>query len=186
MLYHVSATPGLNLLEPRISTHGKAYVYAVDNLVTGLLFGAKKDDFDFMLYTNEEGIPVIYECYPNAFFSIYYEKRCSVYEVEEEGFLRGMTGWEPELVCEREVVVKREDRIENLYERLIYEELQGNLIANRFEDNQFYKKKISEHVVDRLIRFDLIEHMEKEDERGRTYYKEIITGLKSVMDGHLL
>ena len=39
MVYHVSATPGLAVLVPRRSSHGKAFVYAVDNLVTGLLFG---------------------------------------------------------------------------------------------------------------------------------------------------
>ena len=53
MLYHVSQHRGLTTLRPQISTHGNAYVYAVDNIVTGLLFGAKKDDFDFFIYTNE-------------------------------------------------------------------------------------------------------------------------------------
>lgn len=47
MLYHVSHTPGIAILEPRVSSHGKPYVYAIENLVTGLLFGVKKDDFDF-------------------------------------------------------------------------------------------------------------------------------------------
>lgn len=42
MLYHISNVHGLKILEPRISTHGQAYVYAVDNLTIGLLFGAKK------------------------------------------------------------------------------------------------------------------------------------------------
>ena len=40
MLYHVSSTQNIKVLEPRVSTHGKAYVYAIENLVTGLLFGA--------------------------------------------------------------------------------------------------------------------------------------------------
>ena len=35
MLYHVSSIPGIKVLEPRVSTHGKAYVYAIDNLATG-------------------------------------------------------------------------------------------------------------------------------------------------------
>jgi len=80
MLYHVSATPGLTVLTPRVSSHGKAYVYAIDNLVTGLLFGARHDDFDFLLDTDANGTPEIYECYPDAFRKVYQGKTCSVYE----------------------------------------------------------------------------------------------------------
>ncbi|MDF2588581.1 MAG: hypothetical protein K0S41_2422 [Anaerocolumna sp.] len=44
MLYHVSNIHGLNTLEPKVSTHGKAYVYALEDSVTGLLFGVRQDD----------------------------------------------------------------------------------------------------------------------------------------------
>lgn len=108
MLYHVSSTAGLKVLEPKTSSHGKAYVYAIENMVTGLLFGAKKDDFDFLLDEDECGNPVVYECYPNAFEKIYRGKCCSVYELEETDFKRGVTGWEPELVCDHEVPVQQE------------------------------------------------------------------------------
>lgn len=104
MLYHVSSTSGIKILEPRVSSHGKAYVYAIDNLVMALLFGAKHDDFDFLL-TEEEGKPTVYECYPNAFEKVYVGKSCAVYELKEDGFLSGMTSWEPELVCENKVEV---------------------------------------------------------------------------------
>ena len=66
MLYHISKTAGLKALKPQVSTHKKAYVYAVENLVTGLLFGSPHDDLDFMK-SEENGIPVIMECYPDAF-----------------------------------------------------------------------------------------------------------------------
>lgn len=52
MLYHVSQMPGIKILQPRESTHGKKYVYAINNMVTGLLFGAKQDDIDFIIYVN--------------------------------------------------------------------------------------------------------------------------------------
>ena len=92
MLYHVSHTRGITVLEPRVSSHGKPYVYAIENLVTGLLFGVKKDDFDFLLYTDDKGTPVLCECYPDAFQKKYEGQSCSVYEVKENGFLRGVTG----------------------------------------------------------------------------------------------
>ena len=65
MLYHISKIAGLKILKPQVSTHKKAYVYAIENVVTGLLFGAPHDDFDFII-SEENGIPVIMECYPNV------------------------------------------------------------------------------------------------------------------------
>ena len=56
MLYHVSEKPGLKVLRPHASSHGRAYVYAVDDLVTGLLFGAGHDDFDLYL-SNDAASP---------------------------------------------------------------------------------------------------------------------------------
>lgn len=182
MFYHVSQTAGIQVLTPRVSTHGKAYVYAVENPVTGLLFGTRHDDFDFII-SNHEDIPVVYECYPDAFHSVFYGKCCSVYEVREEGFQRGMTTWDAELVCEQEVPVVKETTINDLYSRLLTEEACGRLELYRYENSTEYKKRVSEHVVDRLIRFDAL-HLS--DERLQKHYGRIIAELKHIMDGHLL
>lgn len=184
MLYHVSSTPGITVLTPRVSSHGKAYVYAVDDLVTGLLFGAKHDDFDFLLSTDKGETPVVYECYPDAFCLVYQGKACSVYELKEDGFLRGMTSWDPELVCESEVAVESETVIADLYSRLLQEAASGKLILHRYSDSQEYRHLISEHIVDRLIRFDALDRLDT-DARFQKYYRAIIEELRSVMDGHL-
>ena len=185
MVYHVSSTPGITVLTPHVSSHGKAYVYAIDNLVTGLLFGVRHDDFDFRINTDENGKPAVYECYPDAFYSIYHGKSCSVYELKEDTFLRGMTSWSPELVSEAEVPVERETTIADLYERLLQEEAAGNLTIHKYTASPEYKKLISRHIVDRLIRFDALNHLET-DARFQKYYKQIILSLQSIMDGHLL
>ena len=187
MLYHVSRTSGLKILQPHVSTHKKAYVYAIDNPVTGLLFGTKQDDFDFIISTNEEGIPTVCECYPDAFRKVYQGKSCSVYEVSEKDFQRGMTSWDAELVCESEVAVVNVIIVEDLYERLLEEECKGTLEIHRYEFCDAYRKKIAVHIVDRLIRFevDLKKCIEKEG-RFSTYYKDIIEALLCVTDGHLL
>lgn len=182
MLYHISKTTGLKVLTPHISTHKKPYVYAIENVVTGLLFGAPHDDFDFII-SEKNGIPLIMECYPNAFQTIFKDKSCSIYEISEEGFLRGMTTWTPELVSENEVTVVREISVDDLYLRLLDEESKGNLIIRRYEDNADYKRIISEHIVDRLIRFGVLH---TEDERLRKYYGRLIDALQTIMDGHLL
>ena len=56
MLYHVSSKTGLKTIQLHISTHKKAYVYAIENMVTGILFGAKHDDFDFIISTDENNL----------------------------------------------------------------------------------------------------------------------------------
>lgn len=187
MLYHVSQITGLKTLRPNVSTHQKPYVYAVENMVTGLLFGAKQDDFDFIITTDDRLKPVVYECYPDAFSRIYQGKGCSVYAVHDSGFRRGMTSWEPELVCDHEVNVEQEIVIRDLYEKLMEEERAGNLEIHRYEYTDAYRKIISSHIVDRLIRFDIdLNNCAKTDKRFSEYYGQIIEALSSVMDGHLL
>ena len=187
MLYHVSPKTGLKTIQPHISAHKKAYVYAIENMVTGMLFGTKHDDFDFMIDTDENDIPIICECYPNALKNIFQGKSCSVYEVDDKGFQRGRTSWESELVSENEVEVRREIVIENLYEQLLKEEQNGKLKIFRYEFNDDYRKKVASHIIDRLFRFeiDMNNCMEK-DVRFATYYKDMIQALIDIMDGHLL
>ncbi len=185
MLYHVSKTTGLTVLEPQVSTHGKAYVYAIEDLITGLLFGAKKDDFDFLLNTTQNGLPEIFECYPDAFRSIYQGKSCSVYELKEDGFLRGMTSWTPELVCETPVTIEQEIAVPDLYHRLLQAEADGQLIIHRYRQDPEYKAFISRHIVDRLIRFHALDYI-KTDTRFQNYFGKIIKELQHIMDGHLL
>lgn len=187
MLYHVSPVTGLKTLKPHVSTHKKAYVYAIEDEVTGMLFGVHKDDFDFIISTDREGVSHVYECYPGAFQNTYQGKGCSVYKVEEEGFQRGMTTWSVELVCEKEVEVIDETVVEDLYQRLLEEEQKGRLRIHRYEFCDEYRERIASHVVDRIIRFgvDLDSCMER-DKRFATYYKGIVQALLSATDGHLL
>lgn len=114
-------------------------------------------------------------------------KSCSIYEVKDEGFQRGMTGWSSELVCENEAEVVNEIVIEDLYQRLLEEEQKGNLKIHRYDFCEEYRKKISSHIVDRFIRFEIdLNKCMEHDERFATYYKDIVLELSKVVDGHLL
>ena len=187
MLYHVSPIPGLKTLTPRVSTHGKAYVYAIENMVTGLLFGARQDDFDFNISTDSHDRPIIRECYPDAFRSVYQGKGCSVYVVADEGFERGKTSWEPELVSETEVPVLEEIVVPDLYDMLLEQEAQGRLTIRRYEHTDEYRRDIAAHIVDRLIRFDIdLAHAPETDQRFATHFRGVIEQLRSAADGHLL
>ncbi len=187
MLYHVSSKAGLKVIQPHISTHQKAYVYAIDNMVTGMLFGAKMDDFDFIISTDETDSPVVYECYPDAFKKVYQGKACSVYAVDDRGFQRGLTSWSPELVSEKEVKVVKEIAVEDLYQRLLSEEQNGTLKLVRYAFNDEYRKKIASHIIDRLFRFQIdLSHCMERDVRFATYYRDILQALVHIMDGSLL
>lgn len=186
IVYHVSDTSGIRVLQPRVSTHKRPYVYAIDNLVTGLLFGVRHDDFDFIISTDQEDRPVVYECYPDAFRQKYEGKSCSVYELSKEGFVRGATSWTPELVSEREAPVLREIVVPDLYSRLLEEEKQGNLLLYRYQDMPEYKKRIAVHVVDRLVRFDVLDGNWEGDIRFAKYFRPLIQGLLGFVDGRLL
>lgn len=187
MLYHVSPKRGLKTIQPHISTHKKPYVYAIENMVTGLLFGVKKDDFDFIILNDENDVPIVYECYPDALKKVYQEKTCSVYILEDNGFQRGMTSWRPELVCENEVEVIDEIVVDDIYKRLLEEEQNGKIKIHRYEYCDEYRKIIANHIVDRIIRFEIdINRIADQDERFSTYYKAIIQELIKITDGHLL
>ena len=91
------------------------------------------------------------------------------------------------MVCDKEVAVLNEIKVADLYERLIQEELLGNIKFYRYEFNDDYRKKISAHVVDRFIRFDIdLHNCLERDIRFSTHYKGIVEGLLNLMDGHLL
>ena len=187
MLYHVSPTAGLKKLTPRVSTHGTAYVYAIENMATGLLFGVRHDDFDFNVSTDSEDRPTICECYPDAFRTVYQGKGCSVYRVDDAGFERGRTNWEPELVCETEVPVLEEMTVPDLHEKLLELEAAGHLTIRRYEHTDEYRHFIAAHIVDRIIRFGIdLTHIVDSDPRFATHYQGIVNLLCSATDGHLL
>ena len=78
-LYHVSHVADLKVLEPRVSTHGKRYVYATKNLVVALLFGSHKSmgDLDGTYGGGSKGItPYFYEAFPGAFKRRFEETSC--------------------------------------------------------------------------------------------------------------
>lgn len=187
IVYHVSPTPGLKVLTPRVSTHGKPWVYAIESLAIGLLFGVRKDDFDFLITTEPGEPPTVYECYPGALQRVYQGKRCTVYELSGETFQRGMTTWSPELVSEEEVPVLREIPVPDLYQRLLDEEARGSLRLCRYSSEADYRKRIAEHVVDRMVRFELDPaSLTRTDPRFATHFKSLAEGLQALTDGHLL
>lgn len=174
MLYHASRQTGIKELIPQMSTHGKKYVYAISNRLTAILFGAPKDDFDILVYETN-GKPVIYECYPNALKKIYFEKSCSVYELNEDGFLLNQTNWESELVCEHTVPVVNEERIENIYEEIINSIQNGGCIFHEYSKNEEYQHFLQDEISERIRHFGITDEQMNADPRFELYFNSLLS-----------
>ena len=172
MLYHASETKGLKTLMPHISTHGKAYVYAVANRVAAVCFGAPKDDFD-LLMDECGGKTVLYECYPGALTRVYAGKSCSLYTLRDDGFLQGQTGWDAELVCEGAVDVLHEETIDDIYEYLMSAAKQGDCIINFYSDDEKYTEMLREELSERIGAFGISKEQMESDWRYQQYFSKI-------------
>ena len=173
MLYHASEQAGIRELIPQISTHGKRYVYAMNSRLTALLFGAPKDDFD-ILVDEAEGKPVIHECYPDALQKVYRGKSCSLYEVREDGFLSGQTGWDSELVCEHSVPVAAEERIENIYDEIADAIQSGACAFHAHSKDAGYQDFLREELSERIRDFGLTDAQMNADPRFKLYFHELL------------
>ena len=173
MLYHASERAGIRELVPRMSTHGRRYVYALSNRVTALLFGAPKDDFDILM-DEAEGKPAIYECYPDALKKVYWGKSCSVYAIREDGFLSGQTGWDAELVCEHSVPVVAEERIENLFDEIIDAIQSGACAFHAYSEDADYQNFLRDELSERIRSFGITEAQMDADPRFRLYFDELL------------
>lgn len=173
MLYHASITRGIKTLEPHVSTHGKAYVYAIRNQVTAICFGVPEDDFD-LLMDERDGKTVLYECYPDALKRVYSGKSCSLYTVKEDGFLQGRTGWDEELVSENSVDVLQEQIIPDIYKYLVYAATKGDCIINLFSNDEKHTSMLREELSERIKIFGLSKEQMNNDWRFQKFLSKTL------------
>lgn len=158
-LYHVTTIPNLKVLEPRVSTHGKAYVYATTNLEFSLLFGGKESagDFDGM-YGINDSTPFFYEAYEGALKRRFDGATCYIYEVDPSTFKEGKTPFTGEVVSESPVTVLSCKKIENLFDYLSELNAQSKINLHFFESTKEHTEIINDHISDRIIRFGILEN----------------------------
>ena len=173
MLYHASKIRGMRTIEPHISTHGKAYVYAIRNQVTAVCFGAPKDDFD-LLMDNQDGKTVLYECYPNAVERVYSGSSCSLYTIKEDGFLQGQTGWDEELVSENSVDVLQEQIIPDIYEYLLRATANEECKINLFSEDEEYISMLRDELSERIKIYGLSTKQMDSDWRFQMFLSKIL------------
>ncbi len=186
-LYHVSHVPNLTVLEPRVSTHGKSYVYATKNLTVALLFGSNKSMGDLDgIYGGGSGDrkPYFYEAYPGFFKRRFENVSCYIYEVEPTDFKEGKTSYSAEVVSEKPVKVLKCTKVENLEMTLLDLSKKGELDLRFYEkDNPVYVEVINKHIKDRIDRYKILEDKEKYKYKFcKDFFPEIVMQLENELN----
>lgn len=144
-IYHVSKTPNLKVLEPRICSHGKAYVYASFHNETALLFGGGLwSDWDLIYKRNyETGKLTLSETYEGALKKIFDKRNCFIYQVEDSGFKEGQTQMWDEIVSENPTKVLNQKQVVNLFQ---YLKKLDKISLEFYENSQSYQIKVKKHI----------------------------------------
>lgn len=117
-VYHASQQQGLTLIEPRVGTHGQAWVYAARDLVIASIFLGQHHDF--ILASGLTGdMPYICERFVGAFDRAKANVTASIYVLPGSSFQANRTGWEGDLISETAVVPLSETVIDDAKTHLL-------------------------------------------------------------------
>ncbi len=172
--YHCSYDREIEELEPKISSHGKAYVYATPNKSLALVFGVKGHN-DFWIhpcYNHENNTCTFIEMSPNALAKYYRNKRAYLYTVKRDEFTE-TTGWKGEICSPNPVKPLKVEYIEDLEQAILEEQKQGSLTVVPFEQRNNYGKNMDEFFAKR----DIIYLLKRNDEE---YSQRYIQHMKSL------
>lgn len=140
-VYHGSPVCGMEKAIPKISSHGKPYVYAAKKRIIATLFLERWNDFIFNLgTTNDNGIEIIQltERYENALYEVYGNKSGYLYTLDGTTFEEGKTSYSEEVVSEESVSVIRCEKIENILLEILNYEKQDKIKIFRFPERPSY------------------------------------------------
>lgn len=133
LVYHASPHGGLTELEPRVSTHGRSYVYATKSRALALVFSQKHDDYIFHAgYDDETDELSLTERIPGALETVFRGGRGFLYALDAARFQSGKTPWAPELVSESAEPVINCEEIGDCLAALLSCEARGELIVYRY------------------------------------------------------
>lgn len=189
--YHCSANGEIEEFEPKISSHGKAYVYATPNKSLALVFGVKghNDFWIHPLYNHENNTCTFIEMSPNALAKYYRNKRAYLYTVKRDEFTE-TTGWKGEICSPNPVKPLKVEYIEDLEQAILEEQKQGSLTVVPFEQRNNQGKNMDEFFAKRDIIYLLKRNDEEYSQRHIQYMKslenkEIFSFFKKELDFYL-
>ena len=120
-VYHGSQINDLKKLKKAKRTHNKEWVYATPHKAIAVIFICNKaGDLNYYLGSNgtkEEPI-ILVERKANMFKNIF-DISGSLYTLDARNFISGKTGWSAEVISEHDEEVLKEEKIKNVFEKLI-------------------------------------------------------------------
>jgi hypothetical protein len=124
--YHASKNQGLKTIEPRTSTHGVSWVYAMEKPEYCMMFLGNSSDI--IIQTGfTDGLPYLAERFLGALEYAYKDKEGSIYTLDGVDFKTGMTTFNHELVCDHACEVLEERKIEDALTEILQLESEGKL-----------------------------------------------------------
>ena len=151
----------IDKLDPHVSSHGEALVYAAKDRVTSLLFGSSKShgDLDGKI-EYKDGKPVFKEAYPGALKERFDRASCVLFEVDGQTFdpeLRefsnGTKLFDGEIVSRESVQVKKSTKVKNIYAEIMAAAERGEIEIQEYQrDNPEYVAEMEEHIKNTILR----------------------------------
>lgn len=138
IVYHGSPIGNLKVIYPHISTHGKNYVYATEYKEMAFIYMQHWNDFILNVSFGKDGILEITERYMGAIDELYKGKNGYLYELCSDNFVKGLTGFEGEMISDKEEMVIHGTYIDDALS--VIEELnkKGNIRIRYYPDKPDY------------------------------------------------
>lgn len=155
-VYHSSKIQNLKIIEPRVSTHGNSYVYAmISPEFSALFLGDSYDLINQIELSRDSKKLVIIERFKNSLEVGYKNFNGSIYTLSAENFKEGITGWKPELVSEYSEKVLSEEKIPDALDYILKLEKLGKINIYRYPNiSDFYTEKTwYEECIEKAVSF---------------------------------
>lgn len=149
-LYHASTIQGLHTIEPRVSTHGHAWVYAMGKPEYSLMFLGNHSDF-----INQIGFmgttPCIVERFEGALAYAYKNMSGSIYTLSRDEFKSGMTTFNLEFICDHPCDVIEEKKITDALKEITRLESEHKLKIYRYPHHPSWIPADKSDLIDKAI-----------------------------------
>ncbi|MBQ2901790.1 MAG: hypothetical protein IJE49_08075 [Agathobacter sp.] len=154
MLYHGSVIKDLKVIKANAYSHTlkKNVAYFTEDRGYALSC-CRKPEENFVTMGLREGKQHYYERFPNQLKVLYQGKKGYLYKIFESQNLVNtiLHTWE----CDTDITIDECDIVEDIYEEILIEEAEGNLVIHRYEEIDLAEQKmhanyIRDHIEDEM------------------------------------
>lgn len=149
-VYHGSNQANLKILEPKVSSHAKEYVYGSENPSVALLFLTRWNDYIFRVGYEENQLYIV-ENYEGALKEVFFKTSGYLYDLEPNTFTYKKELWRAEVVSEVPVKVLNEKRIGNIYDEIVNLGKAGDIKVYQYPQRPGFYPNDDQDLIDRVL-----------------------------------